>query len=78
MPFVRLTYVDKMLNAFTMHSFFTTMPSKNAVTMPLALVRFSFYPPLSGGARKGRRVNNSLLFSDNSINSLIIHQIQSL
>ena len=25
-----------------MHSFFTTMPSKNAVTMPLALVRFSF------------------------------------
>ena len=29
-----------MLNAFTMHSIFSTMPSKNAVTMPLGTGAF--------------------------------------
>ncbi len=32
-----------MLNAFTMHSFFTTMPSKNAVTMPFGTGAFLIY-----------------------------------
>ena len=32
-----------MLNAFTMHSFFTIMPSKNAVTMPLGTGAFLIY-----------------------------------
>ena len=32
-----------MLNAFTMHSFFTTMPSKNAVTMPIGTGAFFIY-----------------------------------
>ena len=41
--FVRLIDVDKMLNAFTMHSFFTTMPSKNAVTMPFGTGAFLIY-----------------------------------
>jgi len=35
--------VDKMLNAFTMHSFFSTMLSKNAVTMPLGTGAFLIY-----------------------------------
>ena len=41
--FVRLIDVDKMLNAFTMHSFFTTMLSKNAVTMPFGTGAFLIY-----------------------------------
>jgi len=40
---VSLFDVDKMLNAFTMHSFFTTMPSKNAVTMPFGTGAFLIY-----------------------------------
>ena len=42
-PLARLIGVDKMLNAFTMHSFFTTMPSKNAVTMPFGTGAFLIY-----------------------------------
>ena len=42
-PLARLISVDKMLNAFTMHSFFTTMPSKNAVTMPFGTGAFLIY-----------------------------------
>ena len=37
---ISLLYVDKMLNAFTMHSFFTTMPSKNVITMPFGTGAF--------------------------------------
>ena len=43
MPLARLISVDKMLNAFTMHSFFTTMPSKNAVTMSFGTGAFLIY-----------------------------------
>ena len=42
-PLARLIGVDKMLNAFTMHSFFTTMPSKNAVTMSFGTGAFLIY-----------------------------------
>ena len=37
------TDVDKMLNAFTMHYFFSSMPSKNAVTMPLGTGAFLIF-----------------------------------
>jgi hypothetical protein len=39
-PLARLIGVDKMLNAFTMHYFFSTMPSKIAVTMPFGTGAF--------------------------------------
>ena len=42
-PLARLIGVDKMLNAFTMHYFFTTMPSKNAFTMPFGTGAFLIY-----------------------------------
>ena len=38
-----LIYVDKMLNAFTMHSFLTVMPSKKLVTMPFGIGAFHIY-----------------------------------
>ena len=40
---VSLNDVDKMLNAFTMHSFFTTMLRNHAVTMPLGIGAFLIY-----------------------------------
>ena len=46
-----------MLNAFTMHSFFTTMLSKNAVTMPFGTGAFLIYT---------KKQFNSLIYSPNS------------
>ncbi len=59
-PLARLIGVDKMLNAFTMHSFFTTMPSKNAVTMPFGTGAFLIYT----------QRNNSIHLFINQFNSL--------
>jgi len=56
----RLIGVDKMLNAFTMHSFFTIMPSKNAVTMPFGTGAFLIYT----------QRNNLIHLFINQINSL--------
>ena len=60
MRFVCLIGVDKMLNAFTMHSFFTTMLSKNAVTMPFGTGAFLIYT----------QRNNLIHLFINQINSL--------
>ena len=45
--------VDKMLNAFTMHSFFTTMPSKNVITMPFGTGAFLILPSSERGCPQG-------------------------
>ena len=64
-----------MLNAFTMHSFFTTMPSKNAVTMPFGTGAFLILSP----SEWGRGGKQTLYFSQKiNLIHLFIHQIQSL
>ena len=57
---VSLKDVDKMLNAFTMHSFFTTMLRNNAVTMPMGIGAFLIYTHRNNSIHLFTNLNQSL------------------
>ena len=70
--------VDKMLNAFTMHSLFFAMPSKNAVTMPFGTGAFLILSPSEWGRPQGQGIQTPLKSQKINKIHLITNQFNSL
>ena len=67
-----------MLNAFTMHYLFFTMPSKNAVTMPFGTGAFLILSPSEWGCLQGQGTQTPLNSQKINLIHLFIHLINSL